>query len=152
MSYKTTVSKVWNGADVKIKGRRVVRSTAYETGLVVEGQAKLLAAVNYGYLAASITTQATDAGTEPESPKKYKGRDHPVVGKDPGTPLEMKIAKPDNPMEVLVGTPVEYAPHVEFGTVHTRARPFLRPALDLAQGKVLTIGEYKGRLEFKDYL
>lgn len=28
-----------------------------------------------------------------------------------------------------IGTNVEYAPHVEFGTVHQKAQPFLRPAL-----------------------
>lgn len=33
-----------------------------------------------------------------------------------------------------VGTNVEYGPHVEFGTVHTRAQPFLRPALYKAAG------------------
>lgn len=31
---------------------------------------------------------------------------------------------------VEVGTDVEYAPHVEFGTVRMRAQPFLRPALE----------------------
>lgn len=29
-----------------------------------------------------------------------------------------------------VGTNVSYAPFVEFGTRHTRAQPFLRPALE----------------------
>lgn len=31
-----------------------------------------------------------------------------------------------------IGTNVEYAPHVEFGTRRMRAQPFLRPALDAA--------------------
>ena len=30
---------------------------------------------------------------------------------------------------VVIGTNVEYAPYVEFGTLHQRARPYLRPAL-----------------------
>lgn len=30
----------------------------------------------------------------------------------------------------VVGTDVDYAPHVEFGTSRMRAQPFLRPALD----------------------
>lgn len=29
-----------------------------------------------------------------------------------------------------VGTPVEYAPHVEYGTVHMQRQQYLRPALD----------------------
>lgn len=32
-----------------------------------------------------------------------------------------------------VGTNVEYAPYVEFGTSHNQAQPFLRPALGAAQ-------------------
>lgn len=33
----------------------------------------------------------------------------------------------------IVGTDVDYAPHVEFGTVNMAAQPFLRPALGAAQ-------------------
>ncbi len=33
-----------------------------------------------------------------------------------------------------VGTNVHYAPHLEYGTVKMRARPFLRPALAAAGG------------------
>lgn len=29
---------------------------------------------------------------------------------------------------VYIGTNVEYAPHVEYGTIHQKAQPFLRPA------------------------
>lgn len=32
-----------------------------------------------------------------------------------------------------VGSNVEYAPYVEFGTSHNQAQPFLRPALGAAQ-------------------
>jgi HK97 gp10 family phage protein len=32
--------------------------------------------------------------------------------------------------EVIVGTNVEYAPYVEYGTKRMRAQPYLRPALD----------------------
>lgn len=35
---------------------------------------------------------------------------------------------------VDVGTNVNYAPHVEFGTVRMTARPYLRPALAVAAG------------------
>ena len=34
-----------------------------------------------------------------------------------------------------VGTNVEYAPYVEYGTKHMSAQPYLRPALDENKGK-----------------
>lgn len=37
-----------------------------------------------------------------------------------------------------VGTDVEYAPYVEFGTQRASAQPFLRPALDSVRGIVIT--------------
>lgn len=36
---------------------------------------------------------------------------------------------------VAVGTNVEYAPHVEYGTVKMAAQPYLRPAMDEDQGE-----------------
>ena len=30
----------------------------------------------------------------------------------------------------VIGTPVEYAPHVELGTSRSRAQPYLRPAIE----------------------
>ncbi len=137
MSYKSTVSKEWRGREVKIQGRKAIRRSGFEIGLIVEGQAKLLSAVDTGRLAASITVQATDQGTMP------KGR---------GADLADVIAKPTDLMMVHVGTPVEYGPYQEFGTVRSEAQPFLRPALDLAKGKTLTILESNGRLQFKEYL
>ena len=136
---KTTVASQWNGNDVKIRGRRVTGKTAFEVGLVVEGQAKLLAPVDTGRLAASITTQASDSGTIPTG--------EGAVSTD-------VIARPSasNRIEVFVGTPVFYGPYVEFGTIRSNAQPFLRPALDLAKGNTLTIFMNNGRYEFRDYL
>lgn len=127
---KVTVDKVWHGAEIKIQGRKVVNKSAYETGLIVEAQAKSLCPVDQGRLAASITTQSVDMGTKP----KGKG----AVETD-------LIQKPTDPNEVLVGTPVEYSEYIEFGTMYTDGQAFLRPALDLAQGKVLSILEENGK-------
>ena len=126
----------WNGDEIKVKGKKVVNKTAFEIGLVVEGQAKVLINNVTGRLAGSLTTQAKAHGNNVRSP---------ATATD-------KITAPGDDMEVFVGTAVEYGPYVEFGTRRASARPFLRPALDLAQGKVLTIGMKEGRLEFKDYL
>lgn len=40
-----------------------------------------------------------------------------------------EVRKESNQIIGLVGTNVEYAPHLEFGTNKMAARPFLRPAL-----------------------
>jgi hypothetical protein len=164
---KTTVSQVWHGKEVKVQGQRVTGKTGYEIGLVIEGQAKLLAPKDTGYLAASITTQAWDGrGTEPEDPAKYgkviggftalsltEGKMPEIKKEKRGfSPWEMTIRAPTEYNTVFVGTPLFYGPYQEFGTRRCRAQPFLRPALDLAMGKVLTIGIKNGRWEFKDYL
>lgn len=142
---KTTIDQKWNGKLVKVQGVLMVGRTALEIGLAVEGQAKLLAPKDMGFLAASITTQDYNGdGSEPESPSKY-GKGGSAIG-------NMKIAKPTNPMEVLVGTPLPYAPHMEFGTVKTDAQAFLRPALSLAKGMALTIAMKNGKYYFREFM
>ena len=167
MSMKSSVSQEWHGAEVKIMGKKVVNKSAYEIGLVVEGQAKLLAPKDTGYLAASITTQAYGGeGTQPENPAKYEGvktfdtsthkgkaqmyRD--LFRKEGYSSWEMMIQSPKEEGEVYVGTPLEYAPYMEFGTVRTSAQPFLRPSLDLAMGKVITLVKKNAKIHFKEYL
>jgi hypothetical protein len=133
MSYQVKTELAWNGADVKIKGREVIGKTIYETGLIVQGQAVVLAPRKTGYLAGSIVTTSSSENTDTrpaDDGRKAKGIDAPRI---------------DN--EVFVGTSVEYAMTQEF--LH---QPFLRPALDLAQGKVLDIGVKNSRQVFKDYL
>lgn len=133
----TTIDMKWNGNEVKIRGRRVVDKTAYETGLIVEGHAKAFAAVDTGRLRGSITVQAADGqGTQTEAPATARDQ----------------IGKPNAEGEVYVGTAVDYAPYVEYGTMRSSAQPFLRPALDLARGQVLTLVVKNGRNEFKEYL
>ena len=132
----TTIEQHWNGKDVKIKGRRVINKSAYEIGLIVEAQAKALAPVETGLLRGSITTQGENQGSSPEVPAGLRDVIRPRATHG----------------EVYVGTAVNYAPYVEFGTIRSRAQAFLRPALDLAKGKALTIVENNGRFEFKEYL
>jgi|ETNvirnome_2_300_1030623.scaffolds.fasta_scaffold00129_25 HK97 gp10 family phage protein len=137
MSFEQEIEKVWRGREVKLKGRKVTGKTIFEVGLVVEGQAKLLSAVDTGRQAASITVQAKDKGTKPE-------------GK--GAVMSDVIRSPQRDFEVFVGTPVFYAPFQEFGTIFTDAQPFLRPALAIAKGQTLTILLHNGRLEFKEFI
>lgn len=133
---KSTVSQQWHGEEVKIMGKKVVNKSSYEIGLVIEGQAKELCPVDTGRLAGSITTQSFTEGTSPKSP---------------ATSSDV-IQKPKDEMEVLVGTPVDYGPHIEFGTIRSDAQPFLRPALDLAKGKTVVIVERNAKFYFKEYL
>ncbi len=53
--------------------------------------------------------------------------------------------------EVIVGTNVEYAPYVEYGTSRSVAQPFLRPAIDLVSGRAVQIVQKAGRREFVGY-
>lgn len=144
------VSTKWNGNIVKIQGKKVVGKSAYETGLIIEGQAKELAARKYGYLAASINTQSIDMGTDLESPGKY-AKETPPKGHTVGT--FKKITKPTNNETVFVGTAVDYAPYIEFGTMYSDGQAFLRPALDLAKGEVLyRVLDKNGKYYLRNFL
>jgi hypothetical protein len=144
-----TIQSQWHGKEISIMGKKAVGMTSFDLGLIVEGEAKLLSAVNYGYLAASFHTRSDEKSTELESPSKY-AKATPPEGHDVKT--FRKIKAPNDPNQVLVGSAVDYAPHVEFGTIKSNAQPALRPALDLAKGKKLTVLEKNGRMVFKEYL
>lgn len=128
----------WNGADVKARAERLAKMSPFEIGLVVQGYAKNLAPVLTGRLRSSITTSSGDGrSTKPEGP----GAD----GSD-------TIQRPNDPNETYVGTPVDYGPYIEYGTRRSQAQAFLRPALDMARGKALTIVQAGAKREFGEYL
>ena len=118
----------WDGDTIKLRGRKVVNKSVFETGLIVEGQAKVLAPKAEGRLAGSITTQSRTDGTFPSGKGSQAGD---------------VISKPSVDGVVYVGTPVNYAPYMEFGTIHTPAQAFLRSALALAKGSQLTLVKAK---------
>tara|TARA_Y100000310_G_scaffold283978_1_gene306339 strand:+ start:104 stop:532 length:429 start_codon:yes stop_codon:yes gene_type:complete len=134
---KTIVSSEWRGKEVKVKGKAAIGRTAFEVGLIVEGQAKLLCPVKTGRLAASITTASQDDFTVPSG-----------KGAEPSDTIQQPLFW----WETFVGTPVFYGPYIEFGTYRSEAQPFLRPSLALAKGETLTIIEKNGRLHFKEFL
>ena len=45
----------------------------------------------------------------------------------------------DDGLSVIVGTPVEYAPHIEFGTRFMGGTPFLRAGLLMNKAKILKV-------------
>jgi len=144
MGYNATIEGVWNGEDVKVRGRKVVGKTALEIGYIVASQAKLLAPVETGLLASSIHVRGRGVGSDPEKPGKYGS------GKNFYTARPIRDPESDN--EVLVGTSVSYGPYVEFGVRNRNGQPFLRPSLDLARGRVLTIVKDEARFYFREYM
>lgn len=136
MSFETSADFKWNGDAVKLISERVISESVFEIGLVVEGQAKVLAPYAIGRLRGSITVQMRDRGTEPDGPVEQGD----------------VIQKPTDENVAFVGTNVDYAAYQEFGTVKMNAQPYLRPALDIAQGQALTIVMSNGKREFAEYL
>ena len=149
MSIKTEMETKWNGDIVKVKGHSAVKKSIYEIGYIVEGQAKELCARRYGYLAASINTQFNGGGDELESPSSYAKETPPA---NHNVESFRKITPPSEDDVVLVGSAVDYSVYIEMGTIRANAQPFLRPALDLAQGKTLTVVLKNSKYEFSDYL
>lgn len=87
-------------------------------GLQAEGYAKesltASGAVDTGRLRGSITYATAAQHSSGQSPAE--GSDYTTHG------------KPDDD-DVVIGTNVEYAPYIEFGTAKMGARPYLRPAI-----------------------
>lgn len=137
MSFKQEYKKVWKGEEVKLIGKQVIGKSGFEVGLIVEGYAKTLCPKDTGRLAASITTQSQTNSTFP------KGR---------GAVATDLIKPPRSFYETYVGTPVEYGPYDEYGTVYMEPQPFLRPALAMARGETLTVFLLNGRAQFKEFL
>ena len=128
----------WNGDEVKRRAEIAARHTPYELGLAIEGQAKLLAPVDTGRLRGSITTASGDGThTNPSGP---------------GANSSDKLQTPEAPNITHVGTPVDYAPHQEYGTIRMAAQAFLRPALDIIRGKALSIVSKTAKQDFGEYL
>lgn len=53
-----------------------------------------------------------------------------LVPKDTGALARSIVAEPESPLSWVVGTNVEYAPFVEYGTYRTPAQPYLTPAAE----------------------
>ena len=139
----------WLGAEIKRRARRLKTKSIMEIGIVVMNDAKQLCAVNYGYLAASIQAASNLGQTFLDEPGEFSTEQPPAKH---DVKSFKDIAKPNDENEVLVGTAVDYAPYVEYGTIKMYPQPFLRPALDMAKGRVLAIVRHNGKNEFGEYL
>lgn len=86
-------------------------------------------AVDTGRLMGSITYRTSTGGDEPRTPV----RPNPDAGSEDG----LKGSAPKG--TAYIGTNVEYAQHVEFGTKRMRARPFLRCGMEAAKCDIIRI-------------
>jgi HK97 gp10 family phage protein len=84
-------------------------------GITIEGQAADLAPVITGRLKGSITYCTKGIRSQLKSPAK---------GND-------AVSTPPNAQTLHIGTNVEYAAYLEYGTRRMAAQPYLRPALDM---------------------
>ena len=94
--------------------QRAAKRALSKIGVIVSGYAISLCPVQTGRLRGSITYAMTSKQSAVRSP---------ATAKD-------KIRKPSRYDELYLGTNVEYAQHIEYGTRHAGAQPFLRPAID----------------------
>jgi len=94
-----------------------------KAGIIIEGDAITKVPIDTGRLRGSIT-YAT------------KGKRSRV--RDRAKPSDA-IPIPSQDNEVHIGTNVEYAQHVEYGTVRSAKQPFMRPALDNNRSEITRV-------------
>ena len=94
-----------------VKTDKVVEALAFE----VERDAKIKAPYVTGALEGSIYTRTQKGGTRP---KKMKGHNY------------VELPKPSGKIIAVVGSDIEYAAYVEFGTHKMGMRPYLGPAVE----------------------
>ena len=92
----------------------LIEKALTEIGIVIEGQAELLAPRDTGRLAGSITYATRQGQSQARAPATNRDR----------------IRKPTSKHEVNIGTNVEYAPYIEYGTRRGKKQSYLRSALD----------------------
>lgn len=95
-----------------------------QAGKLVEGAAKTeirrLQAIDTGRLRGSVTFATRRDESQPESPARSSDG----------------VRRPSDNDVVHIGTNVEYAAYVEYGTARMAARPYLRNAIDFNRGKL----------------
>jgi HK97 gp10 family phage protein len=90
-------------------------------GIHLSGIAELRAPRDTGRLAGSITWATNGKKNQVRTPAK----------------TEDDVSMPNNDMTLHVGTNVEYAIYMEYGTVKTNKQPYLRPTLDAERKRVV---------------
>ena len=159
MNWKLDTKAIWNGADVIAKNHSANQKSLLESAITIEGQAAAFCPIDTGRLRGSISVQMKTREHKNQNASKAQEGDF--------------IGKPIKDNEALVGTNVKYAVYQEYGTapfelnksvkikgkwvfIRThpgiKPQPFMRPAIDLNQGK--TVDEFKKQYkkEYEEYL
>ena len=100
-----------------------------KVAIVIEGRAVANVPVDTGRLRGSITYALQGRAIGVTRQSQVSGEAN--VGDGVSKPSENNVAH--------IGTNVEYAQHVEFGTFKMTKQPFLRPALDASRSDVQRI-------------
>lgn len=108
---KATVHSSMDGKDYPELMDKAVERGLTKLGIVIEGDAVAQVPVDTGRLKGSIT-YATKGGRS----------DAQHIGDE--------VSRPMREWTLHVGSNVEYAQHVEYGTKFMKKKPYLRPALD----------------------
>ena len=118
------------------RAKKIVKATAFQ----VEGEAKVRAPVDTGALKGSIHTvtasfsnfqgRVRTLGARAERLSGSKRARTRKRGARLGNVMVEELPKPSSDYIAHVGSAVEYAIYVEFGTSRTTAQPFLVPAAE----------------------
>ena len=97
---------------------KAVEAALTQGGIILERDAVAMVPVDTGRLKGSIT---------------WKTREHSGQSMTDAD----AVSRPNRAWVLHVGTNVEYAPHIEYGTVRMKAQPYLRPALNHRKNDIL---------------
>ena len=137
MEIKVTIES--NKEEVLKAVDEAIQKGLEECGLLAEGFAKKVSAVDTGLMRNSVTHALSGV------PFSHDYQDD--AGEQSGSISGEIGAKTDH--EMYLGTNVEYAPYVEYGTTRMEAQPFIRPAIENHQEEYKRImeGELKRYIE-----
>ena len=115
-----SVSNSMSGKDYGIAIEKATVAALTQAGIIVEGAAIAMVPEKTGRLKGSITWAVRNA------------RSHVSGAAGPGD----AVSAPTDGYTVHVGSNVDYAQHVEYGTKRSKAKPYLRPALQQNKGVI----------------
>ena len=121
MASGVTVTNTMADNDYDSAMDKAIEASLETAGVILERQATQLTAVDTGRLRGSITYR---------SQRKQSRVRAPASGND-------QVSRPGRKWTLHVGTNVEYAAHLEYGTRKMSAQPYLRPALTMFKHEIL---------------
>lgn len=136
MSVEVRITEDHTDEVISAKDLAVLRALE-AIGIKCEGYAKLLCPVDTGRLRNSITHALS--GSSPAISSYKNNNTHATTNATQkagtaGKPVKVKTytydgTAPKGKDAVYVGTNVEYAPYIEYGSQRSEAQPFLKPAV-----------------------